>query len=286
MPPAVSIVIPCYEAEATIAETIEGVLAQTVTDWECILVSDDGRAYVDILRARGIADPRIREHPVRTRRTGTVAPRNRAMSMATGTFVADLDADDVWKPERLEQLLPVAASHDVCFDILECITQDGRVLGFSGYPDGDLHLLAPGDIVAFDFPFHVIARRDLLGGQWFWDDNFVPDVARTAWLACRRPVGWLRAPLLRYRVSAGSMSQSIDGSRRIDGAYGAIIAALESGAMPQIPVLHRVAVIAGLERKRALNREYMGAASSDPSTPPFLEWVLSTGRSGYCPEPG
>ena len=108
MSPAVSVLIPCYNAQATIVEAIDGLLAQTVEDWECILVSDDGTSYLDLLADHGIRDARLIEHPERTRATGTVAPRNRGMSLVQGACVADLDADDVWKPTRLERLIPLA----------------------------------------------------------------------------------------------------------------------------------------------------------------------------------
>ena len=49
MPPAASIIVPCYNCRETICETIDSVLAQTFTDWECILVSDDNTSYLDFL---------------------------------------------------------------------------------------------------------------------------------------------------------------------------------------------------------------------------------------------
>ena len=131
MSPKVSVLIPCYNAEATIAETVEGLLAQTVTDWECILVSDDGTSYLDHLVACGIRDDRLIEHPERSHGTGTVAPRNRGMALVRGAYVADLDADDIWKPTRLERLLPLAEQHGCVQDILECFSDDG-VIGWSG----------------------------------------------------------------------------------------------------------------------------------------------------------
>ncbi len=279
MAPTVSIIIPCYRAEPTIRETIDGVLAQTLADWECILVSDDGVSYLDVLASQGVRDPRIVEHAERTRATGTVAPRNRGFSMVRGSYVADLDADDVWRPERLERLVPLAERHGCVQDVLECFDENS-VLGFSGTPDDALGELGVQDVVAFDFPFHLVVRRDRAGSLWSPHDSWVPDVIRTMLLAADTPVAWLRAPLLRYRVSATSMSQSLDGSRKIDVAYDDVLTRLNEGDSFGLSPQDRAMARRGIERKKALNQRYMREMEGVAAPQPFIAWVLSGGHSG------
>jgi glycosyltransferase involved in cell wall biosynthesis len=278
--PTVSIIVPCYRAQATIGATIASVLAQTFDDWECILVSDDGQSYLEILEGLGLSDRRIVEHPERSNQTGTVAPRNRGLPMARGSFVADLDADDLWAPDRLEQLVPHAHRHGWVQDVLECFTEASPI-GFSGKPDGTVQQVSPTGILEFDFPFHTIVRRDLLDDQWFWHDSWVPDVLRAYWLACRTPMCWVRVPTLKYRVGAGSMSQSIDGSRKIDAAYDDILSELKNGGFNRIATSDRAACASGFERKRQLNLRYMDAVRNEPDPQPFLEWILDRRISGY-----
>jgi len=281
MSPKVSVLIPCYKAQATIAETIEGLLAQTVEDWECILVSDDGTSYLDHLAGCGIRDPRLIEHPERSNGTGTVAPRNRGMALVKGGYVADLDADDIWKPERLEHLLPLAEEHGCVQDVLECFSADGDI-GWSGPPDGAVETLTPEGVVGFDFPFHLVVRRDRAGALWSPHDNWVPDVVRTLRFAVVEPVCWLREPLLRYRVSAASMSQSLDGAVRIDQAYTDILADLGAPGALGLSEGDRLTAADGFRRKRRLNRDYMEAVSDRPTPPPFLAWILAQGLSGVA----
>ena len=281
MSPIVSVLIPCYHAQATIVETVEGLLAQTVEDWECILVSDDGTSYVDYLAERGIRDARLIEHPERTRRTGTVAPRNRGMSLVRGAYVADLDADDIWRPTRLERLVPLAEEHGCVQDILECFSED-RVIGWSGEPDGSIELLTAEGVLGVDFPFHLVVRRDLAGAIWSPYDSWVPDVLRTLRFATEKPVCRLHEPLLRYRVSSASMSQSLDGAAKIEAAYADVLSDLDLPGAYGLSDIDRRVAGEGFQRKRSLNLRYMEAVSDSADPPPFLAWILANGLSGVA----
>jgi glycosyltransferase involved in cell wall biosynthesis len=104
----VSIIMPFLNARPFIAEAIESVRAQTHPDWELWLVDDgstDGTA--DVARSFAARDPtriRLLTHPGGGTH-GASASRNRGLAQATGEFVAFLDADDVWLPENLAELV-------------------------------------------------------------------------------------------------------------------------------------------------------------------------------------
>ncbi len=96
--PLVTVIVPAYNAAATIEETIRSALDQTYAETEVLVVDDgstDGTA--DVVRA--VLDNRLRL--IQQSNRGVAAARNRAISEATGSLLAPLDADDVWYPEKL-----------------------------------------------------------------------------------------------------------------------------------------------------------------------------------------
>jgi O-antigen biosynthesis protein len=93
--PTFSVIIPTYGRSALLAEAIESVLAQSFTDFECIVVDDASPEP-----ARLPHDSRLRLI-VRDQNGGPPAARNSGIAAATGEFVAFLDDDDLWGPERL-----------------------------------------------------------------------------------------------------------------------------------------------------------------------------------------
>jgi len=96
--PKISVITPCYNASATLAKTIESVLAQTLTDFEMVLV-DDGSTDDTAEIIASFDDPRIRY--VYQENAGPGPARNRAVSEARGEYLAFLDSDDIALPHRL-----------------------------------------------------------------------------------------------------------------------------------------------------------------------------------------
>jgi len=100
--PIISVIIPAYNAEKTIKETIESVLNQTVTDFE-VLVINDGSTDGTLDVIDGIKDERLRvfSYP----HAGVAPTRNRGLVHAVGEYISFLDADDLWTPDKLEAQL-------------------------------------------------------------------------------------------------------------------------------------------------------------------------------------
>ncbi len=106
--PTISIIIPTYNAELTIVETIKSVQQQTFSDFELIVI-DDGSRDRTLELIDSIADQRIRLFSYEN--GGVVVARNRGISHATGEFIAFLDHDDLWTPDKLELQLAALQQH-------------------------------------------------------------------------------------------------------------------------------------------------------------------------------
>ena len=121
-----SVIIPLYNKEAEIERTLRSVLAQSVLPHEIVVV-DDGSTDRSAAIVESIGSPLIRL--VRQANAGECAARNTAMSKAEGTHYALVDADDVWKPNFLEEMKALIEEFPECglycsaFDI---INTDGR----------------------------------------------------------------------------------------------------------------------------------------------------------------
>lgn len=113
-PPLVSAIIIFLNGERYIEEAIESILAQTLTDWELILV-DDGTTDKATAIARRFAETypgkiRYVEHPGHENR-GMSASRNAGLRVARGKYIAFLDADDIWLPEHLTHHAEILEAH-------------------------------------------------------------------------------------------------------------------------------------------------------------------------------
>ena len=115
--PRVTVVIPCFNQGAYLAEALDSVRGQTFSDWECIVVDDgstDSTAQVG--QAYAHRDPRIRY--VRQRNGGLSSARNRGLELARAAYVQFLDADDLLHAAKLELQLAAlsgAPGNAVCF---------------------------------------------------------------------------------------------------------------------------------------------------------------------------
>jgi len=98
----VSVVVPAFDAAANIRQTLNSVLAQTYQEIEVIVV-DDGSSDATSAIVEEFAARDARFHLIRQRNAGVGAARNAAIRKARGEYIAPLDADDFWFPEKLEK---------------------------------------------------------------------------------------------------------------------------------------------------------------------------------------
>lgn len=135
--PVVSIITPSHNAANFISATIDSVLAQRFQGWELIVVDDastDGT--VELVRKKYSSDSRIKLIALAENQGAAVA-RNTAIEAAEGRFIAFLDCDDLWLPEKLEVQMAWMLEHNCPFSFTayERILPSGEIVGRVGVPD-------------------------------------------------------------------------------------------------------------------------------------------------------
>ena len=110
----ISIVVPVYRAENYIEETLDCVRTQTYTNWELLLIEDCGpdrsrQLIEEYIRRTGDRRIRLLTHPTNL---GAARARNLGVNEAQGRYLAYLDADDLWVPEKLERELAFMKEHE------------------------------------------------------------------------------------------------------------------------------------------------------------------------------
>lgn len=121
----VSIIMPSYNTAAYIKRSIESVIAQTYTDWELIIVDDCSADNTDEVVAQ-LRDERIR-YLKNEKNSGAALSRNRALREARGRWIAFLDSDDVWMPQKLEKQIAFMEENGYAFSYTDYrILWDGK----------------------------------------------------------------------------------------------------------------------------------------------------------------
>ena len=275
----VSIVVPACAAEATIARAVASLAAQTWPDWEAVVVADDGADYAAVLARAGLADRRLRFVSTGGVRTSCHHARNVGLAAVTGDIVGHLDADDVFAPERLAVLAPLAERHGAAVDNTAVVADDTGALLYRAFGD----LAAPielglGDLLALSVPLFPLVRRDHAEPR-LPGIEFAEDVVANLRLIDR--LGRLRVvprTLMEYRVVGGSICHSDDSVAQFDRAYAALIERVTRGDGLGLLPASRAVARDGLAAKRALNAAFGAAQREDPSLN-FQSYVAGLRRS-------
>lgn len=126
----VSVIMPAYNSEAFISEAIQSVIDQTYPNWELLVIDDaSSDSTLKIIQKYSETDNRIRIFNNSVNK-GTCQTRNKGTEGATGDFIAFLDADDQWKPEKLQKQLEILSHQNIaaCFSSYDLISENGESL--------------------------------------------------------------------------------------------------------------------------------------------------------------
>lgn len=126
----VSIIIPTYNTEKFIRDTLQSVQNQTYQNWEMILVDDASTdKTVSVIEEFAKNDDRIKLFKLE-KNSGNGFARNIAVEKASGKYIAYLDADDLWFPEKLEKQIEFLKANNLpfTFSFYDCIDEEGNLL--------------------------------------------------------------------------------------------------------------------------------------------------------------
>jgi glycosyltransferase involved in cell wall biosynthesis len=143
--PLVSVIIPAYNAEAFIGETLKSVLSQTYKDIEVLVVDDGSQDRTsEIVESFATADSRVTL--LRQSNKGATGARNLAIVKSRGDFIAPIDADDIWYPQNLEKqvqcILQADSSVGLVYAWSAHIDEQGLLTGSGRTPriEGDVYI--------------------------------------------------------------------------------------------------------------------------------------------------
>ncbi|WP_418792192.1 glycosyltransferase family 2 protein [Phosphitispora sp. TUW77] len=109
----ISIITPVYNSEKYVGETIKSVLSQTHLNWEMLIADDCSKdSTAEVIKQ--FTDPRIKYFKLK-KNSGAAIARNKALEKAQGKYIAFLDADDIWKPDKLEKQLAFMIDNNIGF---------------------------------------------------------------------------------------------------------------------------------------------------------------------------
>lgn len=146
----VSIIMPTYNSARFIKDSIESVLAQTYPNWELLIVDDCSTDNTEDIVA-SFHDQRI-HYQCNAHNMGAAQTRNNALKIAKGRYIAFLDSDDLWTPDKLEKQIAFMEQHHYAFTFA-----DYRIINEDGSPQQKvLHMPA-------SLTYHQYLRNTAIG---------------------------------------------------------------------------------------------------------------------------
>jgi glycosyltransferase involved in cell wall biosynthesis len=210
--PEISVIIPVYNGEKTIQETLESVFNQTFSDYELIVINDGSTDFTLKILSH-VKDSRLK---VFSYPNGNQAvSRNRGISHASGKYIAFLDADDLWTPDKLEQQ----------FEALQAHPEAAVAYSWSDYIDETSQFLRRGSYKTINgntYPYFLLAnilengsnpliRRQALVEVGNFNPDFTPAEDWDMWLRLAKQYQFITIPKpqILYRQSSQSASANV-----------------------------------------------------------------------------
>jgi glycosyltransferase involved in cell wall biosynthesis len=206
----VSVAIASYNMGHYLRGAVQSVLAQTYPNVEVQIVDDGSTDDTQQILQQWDGDHRVRSH--RQANAGQARAKNRAIELSRGRFVAFLDADDVWNPDKLAQQMPLFRGRPelgVVYSDYQCMDADGRPLVKDVTPMRRGWVTGPLLIENF-IPYSAgVVRRDCLERNGGFDESLEMGIDYDLWL--RLSAHWqfdfVPQSTVRYRIWAGQMSK-------------------------------------------------------------------------------
>lgn len=216
--PEVSVIMPAFNSADYIGAAIDSVRAQTRTDWQLVVIDDCSTDSTrDLVTAAMAADERISLIELPANMGAPAGPRNAGVREARGRYIALLDADDVWHPQKLELQLAAMAATGARFASAGLIDfDDGTEPAFTPAVDPPLQRITMlRTLLNTKTPTStVLAERELFLAHPFNEDlRYKAREDLDCFLHMHEELGWsikVRHPLLGYRITG---AQQISGKK-------------------------------------------------------------------------
>jgi glycosyltransferase involved in cell wall biosynthesis len=225
--PYATIVVPAFNVEKTLAETLDALLAQTLTDFEIIIVNDGSWDDTRLVAKSYLSDLRVRL--VNQRNRGLAGARNTGIAAAEGDLIGFCDADDIWEPNKLAtHVLHLDASPDVgiSYSGSSLIDDNSKSMKRSQSPRlkniYSQHIFKRNPIGNGSAPvirksvFDAIAYRPAYETErdWYFDETFRQSEDIECWTRIVLTTTWefegVPGNLTRYRINSGGLSANIE----------------------------------------------------------------------------
>lgn len=239
--PLVSVIVPAFNAGATLGQTLQSVAGQSYSNIEVVIVNDGSTDRTEEIAASYCREDG-RARVVTQQNCGLPAARNAGIVRSTGDWIAPVDADDIWHPTKIEKQVRLALAQAEAPAFVYCwfrhIDGSNRVVG-SG-PRVQLNGRAFAQLAylnAVGNGSSLLISREVLNRTGLYDEGLraCEDVEFQLRLARNAPIGCVPEHLVGYRIHQGNMSRDL---RRIVDAWDLVYARLAGEGVPSLgPVI-------------------------------------------------
>ena len=253
--------MPAYQSESWIVNAVNSVLGQTHRNWELIIVADDLVDYRKVLAQYNITDSRIDYLSTKMVQAGPNVARNIGLSAAQGDWIAPLDTDDIYYPDRLEKLLIAGEQTGLSLDnVYVC-------RGKSYEEKSKIYHRASGNFYFSDFkqslaPLLLLFRRDLISQGW--DEDIIRGADTIFNLRGLERAGYavyLQDALHEYRVHNASMCHAPGSDTLFIDAYAHTLHRLQRDGLGFRTNEFLREVIDMIAEKQQINEDYNRAVN-------------------------
>lgn len=230
MAPFISIVMPAYQCESTLVDSVRSVLRQSYENWELVISIDDGEDYPALLATHHLVDDRIRFVETGGKATGSSNARNVGVAAARSTYIAVLDADDLFTENKLEIAAPLIKTHPLISTGLQITTDQLTPLRQVGATN-DLRVLPAERYkdINFSMDSMILYDRERLPIEYDRDQPCLVDLDLILNAFCHTSYCFhIGLPLHLYRKQANSISNGPHAANKFIKTKRTLIERIES----------------------------------------------------------